>query len=83
MAHLDSHKEKLLEISDTIIVDAYFFNKDYVNKVTSCGFKLISRMQSNANLRYLYDGQRTGKQGRPREFDGQVDYKNLDKTKIS
>ena len=79
MAHLDSHKEKLLEISDTIIVDAYFFNKDYVNKVTSCGFKLISRMQSNANPRYLYDSQRTGKQGRPREFDGQVDYKNLDK----
>jgi len=36
------------------------------------GYELITRLRKDAHIRYLYKGERTGKPGRPKQFDGQI-----------
>jgi hypothetical protein len=43
------------------------------------GFTFISRLRDDANLKYLYFGDPTGKPGRPKKHDGKVNAKNIDK----
>ena len=66
------------EFSEYMVADAYFSKKPFVDAILSVGLHLISRLRDDSLLRYKYDEEQTGKQGRPREFDGKVDVKNLD-----
>ena len=72
------NSKKFKEFSDYIVADAYFSKKPFVDKILSAGLHLISRLRDDSVLRYKYYGELTGKQGRPKEFDGKVDVKNLD-----
>lgn len=40
---------------------------------------LIARLRDEANLRYLYQGAASGKQGRPRQYAGKTDTQKPDK----
>ena len=55
-----------------------FSKKPFVDALLSAGLHLISRLRDDCALRYKYYGDQTGKQGRPKEFDGKIDVKNLD-----
>ncbi len=66
------------EFSDYIVADAYFSKQPFVEAILSCGMHFISRLRDDSVLRYKYDGQPTGKRGRPKQFDGNVDIKNPD-----
>ena len=46
------------------------------------GFQLVSRFRDNAHLCYLYEGERTGKRGRPKMIDGKIDLKKLDMSRM-
>jgi len=70
--------EKFKEFSNYLVADAYFSKKPFVDKVLSAELHLISRLRDDSVLRYKYYGEQTGKQGRPKEFDGKVDVKDLD-----
>jgi len=85
--HLISNKEALQKISNRVAADAYFSKATFVEALISQGFELITRLRKDAHIRYLYKGKRTGKRGRPKQFDGQVnpvdlrmDYFNLIQT---
>ncbi len=43
------------------------------------GFELVSRFRDDVRLRYLYTGEKTGKRGHPKHYDGVVDKNNLRK----
>lgn len=73
-----SQKEALLEVCKTIVADAYFSKKPFVDGLIALGFNLISRFRSDVRLRYLYDGPKTGKRGRPKVYGDKVDIKNPD-----
>ena len=73
-----SQKDALLEVCKTIVADAYFSKKPFVNGVIDLGFNIISRFRSDVRLRYLYDGPKTGKRGRPKVYGDRVDIRNLD-----
>ena len=70
--------EKFKEFSQYLVADAYFSKKPFVNEVLSSGLHLISRLRDDSVLRYKYYGEQTGRKGRPKEFDGNIDVKNLD-----
>ncbi|PKQ60158.1 hypothetical protein BZG01_21250 [Labilibaculum manganireducens] len=74
---LISRSEKLFRISKYIAVDAYFSKEPFVGKMTQEGFHTISRLRDDANLRYLFKGEQSEGRGRPKQYDGKVDYKNL------
>lgn len=75
---LEKHADELLKISKLFVADAYFSNFNYVEAVTNLKFDFIGKLASNNVLRYLYTGERTGKQGRPKQFEGKVDKLNPD-----
>jgi len=76
-------KDNLLNFSSYLAVDGYFAKADFINPVTEqTSLKIISKMRTDANLYYVYKGERTGKKGRPKTIDGKIDMKNPDKTKF-
>jgi len=79
---LISRSEKLLRISKYIAVDAYFSKEPFVRKMTQNGFHIISRLRNDANLRYLFKGVQLKGRGRPKQYDGKLDYKNLNQQHI-
>lgn len=81
VATIKKYAEKLLQLSTTLYVDAFFSKAPFVNPILELGFQVVSRLQSNAYLRYRY--QNTAKDdtkkkfGRPKTFDGKVNPKNV------
>jgi len=71
-------KKSLQEISSYVVADAYFSKEPFVSELTANGFELVSRLRNDAYLRYKFIGQQKSGRGRPKEYDGQVDFKNLD-----
>lgn len=72
-------KDDLLKISKYLVADAYFSKITFVKPFVDAGFQLISRLRDDANLQYIFDGEQKNGKGRKKEFDGKVDFKNLDK----
>lgn len=73
-----SQKDALWKVCKTVVADAYFSKKPFVDGLIALGFNLISRFRSDVRLRYLYDGPKTGKRGRPKVYGDRVDIRNLD-----
>lgn len=61
------------ELSLYLVADAYFSKSQVVKTVLSLGMHFISRLRDDANLRYIYRGEQTGKKGAPKRYDGKVD----------
>lgn len=76
------YADKLLPVSKYIVADAYFSKEPFVRGIRELGFELISRLRDDSNLMYLYQGERTGKKGRPKTFDGKIDFANLEYTRM-
>lgn len=72
------NEKKLKEFSSYIVADAYFSKKPFVDALLSKGLHFISRLRDDSVLKYKYYGEKTGKKGRPKQFNGIVDVKNLD-----
>ena len=47
------------------------------------GFNLVSRLRHDAALYYLWDGEPTGKPGRPRIKGDKINFNDIDKTKAT
>lgn len=75
---LKKHTEKLLEISNVLVVDAYFSKYKYVHTSVGLGFELISRLRDDANLKYLFRGKQN-RVGRRRIYNGKVNVTHIDK----
>ena len=68
-----------LEILDIalVVADAFFSKFTFANGLQCLGFELVSRFRNDVSLQYLYNGQPTGRKGRPKKFDGRVNLKEL------
>ncbi len=76
---LIDNKESLFSISKHVVVDAYFSKEPFINKLNSHNFEIITRLRDDANLMYLYFGEKKAGKGRPKKYDGKIDFKNLQK----
>ena len=76
-------KDVLLSFSRYLVVDGYFAKKEFVNPITEqTTLEIISKMRTDANLSYLYQGKPSGKKGRPKTLDGKIDITKPDKRRI-
>jgi hypothetical protein len=70
-------KKELLCISKYVVADAYFSKHGFISTLSSNGFETVSRLRNDADLKYLYkDEQKKGK-GRPKKYDGKINYNDL------
>jgi DDE superfamily endonuclease len=62
-----------------VVGDAYYSKKTFVDGVTLVDKAFVGKLRVDANLKYKYLGPRTGKPGRPKRFDGKVDWQDFSK----
>jgi hypothetical protein len=74
---LYKRKNTLAALSTYIVADAYFAKKSFADKVLSMQMNLISRLRDDADLKYLFLGEKTRMKGRPRIHDGKIDWADL------
>ena len=74
--------KELIKLSDVVVADAFFSTKTFADGIKEHGFFLVSRFRDDAVLMYLYTGPKTGKRGRPKLYDGKIDPKKLDYSKM-
>jgi putative transposase len=67
----------LLKEIKYVVGDAYYTKKTFVDTVVHAEKHFIGKLRGDANLKYLYDDQPTGKSGRPRLYDGKVDFRDF------
>lgn len=80
---LTDRADKLLKTSDTVVCDAYFSKEPFVTKLCEVGLHVVSRFRDDVRLQYIIPKVMTGKRGRPKEYEGAVDFENLDMNHFS
>ena len=73
--------ERLKQISNCLTVDGYFMKKEFILPLVKQGMKVITKMRSDANLKYLYDGTQRKGRGRKRKHGGKVNLRKLNMNK--
>ena len=71
-------KASLQKISSYVVADAYFSKEPFVSRLSENGFETVSRLRSDAFLRYAFTGQQKNGRGRPKQYEGKVNIKKLD-----
>ena len=70
--------KEVFDYTHRVVADAFFAKEKFVKALGKMGLKVISRMRDDASLWYIYKGEKTGKRGAPKKYDGKVDVNNLD-----
>lgn len=74
---LYQRKSILTSLSSYVVADAYFAKCPFVNTILSMEMHLISRLRDDADLKYLFFGEKTGQKGRPRIHDGKIMWSDI------
>ena len=76
---VDQYAEHMERVSDElksleikyIAADSYYSKAKFVNRTLELGFELVGKLRNDANLKWLYEGEYTGR-GAPRKYDGKI-----------
>lgn len=60
-----------------VIADGYYSKQKYLGGVRALGLDQIGKLRIDANLRYLYQGPQRPGPGRPKTYDGKVNWEDL------
>ena len=63
---ITKRKEALLQVSEYLVADAYFSKAPFIDRFTEEGFVVVSRLRTDAKMRYFYRGAKEKKKGRPK-----------------
>jgi hypothetical protein len=70
-------------LSNYIALDAWFAKASFIDRLLEdSGLHIICRLRSDADLRYLYQGPASKGRGAPRKYDGKVEVKNPDLSRL-
>ena len=68
---------QILEHTDYLVVDGGLAKKKFIDGVSATGLFLVGKLRSDSKLRYKYEGPKREGPGRPKQYDGRVDYNDL------
>jgi hypothetical protein len=60
-----------------VVTDGYYSKQKFIGGVRSLGLHQIGKLRADANLRYLYQGPKGPGPGRPKTYDGKVNWSDL------
>jgi hypothetical protein len=76
LEHLQHSRQYLPPVVKYCAADGFYSKQKFVAGVMALDLHLISKLRSDANLRYLYTGTQKSR-GARRKYDGKVDFKDL------
>lgn len=77
IAQLKAARPFLPDVVSYLAADGWYAKQKYVDAAVSEGLRVVTKLRSDANMRCRYTGERTGKQGRPKTYDGKVAWQDL------
>lgn len=77
IAQLQAARPFLPDVVSYLAADGWYAKKKYVDATLAEGLQVVTKLRSDANMRFRYTGEHTGKQGRPKTYDGKVDWQDL------
>lgn len=79
-----SRSIQLSKLSKVLAVDAYFTKKKFIDPICDkTDLHIVGRLRGDANLRYLFKGRPTGNKGRPKQYDGKINVRQIDKRRVT
>ena len=72
------YSKRMQRITHNMVGDAVFSTKHFTDSMVELGFTFVNRLRKDTAVRYLYAGKKTGKRGRPKTFDGYIDFESPD-----
>lgn len=57
-----------------VVADGYYAKQGFIKAVSQQGKHMVGKLRCDANLKYLFTGSRSTGPGRPKLYDGKVDY---------
>lgn len=79
---IELNSDQLHQVSDYVVVDAYFAKVGFVNRMLKSEFHVITRLRCDQVLYYPYTGMKRHRRGAPKKYDGRVNPRNLDMDKF-
>jgi hypothetical protein len=81
-SRVDFYLEQIIDLYNQLaglgvsywVGDGFYAKQKVFDTVTDLGGDLITRLRSDANLRYLYTGPPKDGPGRPKQYDGKIDW---------
>jgi hypothetical protein len=71
-------KATLERLSKYLVVDGYFGKRKFFDGILGhTNLQIVTKLRNDADLRYLYTGAQKKGSGRPKRFDGKVNWTNL------
>lgn len=74
---VQDNADRLKELTSHLVVDGGFAKKKFVNGVRMVGLHIVGKLRHDSKLRYLFKGPKSEGRGRPKMYDGRVDYNDL------
>ena len=65
-----------------VVVDGYYAKASFVKELRKNSLHVVGKLRVDANLRYLYQGAKSKKPGRPKRFAGKVDFKDFSRWQV-
>jgi putative transposase len=65
-----------------VVVDGYYAKARFIKTLRENRLHVVGKLRVDANLKYLYQGPKAKKRGRPRRFDGKVDFKDFSRWQV-
>lgn len=77
--YLEQILDSLSRLKEVVywVGDGYYAKTKFFDGLASCGKHFVTRLRSDANLRYLYTGPRKTGPGAPKKYDGKVHFDRL------
>lgn len=60
-----------------LAVDGWYAKQKYVAAAAALDLAVVTKLRNDANMRFRFSGPRTGRRGRPKLYDGKVDWQDL------
>lgn len=60
-----------------LAADGAYAKQKYVDAMVALGLHVVTKLRADAAMRFRYTGPRTGKKGRPKTYDGKVNWQDL------
>ena len=79
---IEKNLSTLKALVSHLVADGYFMKYEFIIPVLKQGLHVITKMRSDANLRYIYSGPKKKGRGRPKAYGGKVDCACIDKRRI-
>ncbi len=76
LEQMEMVKDYLQKKVEYFVADGFYAKKKVVDKVVALGFNFISKLRSDADMRYIYQGEHEKRKGAKKKYEGKVVWKD-------